>query len=170
MNLGVAFIRPFVYFPLSLIFTILSYIIIAGKYSATMHEEHACKLHKAPTHHPRGLHIRWQRVLDTTGRAIGNCSQYRPQQSTSLHQDGTYSFAEFTTAFEEYDVQRVIRSYENSISISVHCCQEGDWSQVMFKLNFHEGFKGHLCSPSYALCPHTKCFYCSPRLCHSERG
>merc|ERR1712223_1281913 len=44
-------------------------------------------------------------------------------------QDGTYSFAEFTTAFEEYDVQRVIRSYENSISISVHCCQEGDWSQ-----------------------------------------
>ena len=61
-------------------------------------------------------------------------------------QDGTYSFAEFTTAFEEYDVQRVIRSYENSISISVHCCQEGDWSQVMFKLNFHEGFKGHLCS------------------------
>jgi len=32
-----------------------------------MHEEHACKLHKAPTHHPRGLHIRWQRVLDTTG-------------------------------------------------------------------------------------------------------
>ena len=85
-------------------------------------------------------------------------------------QDGTYSFAEFTNAFEEYDVQRVIRSYENSISISVHCCQEGDWSQVMFKLNFHEGFKGHLCSPSYALCPHTKCFYCSPRLCHSERG
>ena len=65
--------------------TILSYIIIAGKHSATMHEEHACKLHKAPTHHPRGLHIRWQRVLDTTGRAIGNCSQYRPQQSTSLH-------------------------------------------------------------------------------------
>merc|ERR1712066_525330 len=44
-------------------------------------------------------------------------------------QDGTYSFAEFTTAFEEYDVQRVIRSYENSISISVHCCQEGEWKQ-----------------------------------------
>merc|ERR1712066_2895 len=44
-------------------------------------------------------------------------------------QDGTYSFADFTTAFEEYDVQRVIRSYENSISISVHCCQEGEWKQ-----------------------------------------
>ena len=85
MNLCVAFIRPFVNFPLSLILTIVSYIIIAGKHSATMHEEHACKLHKAPTHHPRGLHIRWQRVLDTTGRAIGNCSQYRPQQSTTVH-------------------------------------------------------------------------------------
>lgn len=46
-------------------------------------------------------------------------------------QDGTYSFADFTTAFEEYDVQRVIRSYENSISISVHCCQEGEWKQVI---------------------------------------
>ena len=49
-----------------------------------------------------------------------------------LAQDGTYSFADFTTAFEEYDVQRVIRSYENSISISVHCCQEGEWKQVIF--------------------------------------
>merc|ERR1711970_1638572 len=44
-------------------------------------------------------------------------------------QDGTFSFEDFATAFEEYDVQRVIRSYENSISISVHCCQEGEWKQ-----------------------------------------
>ena len=49
----------------------------------------------------------------------------------TLPQDGTYSFADFCAAFEEYDVQRVVRSYENSISISVHCCQEGDWSQVI---------------------------------------
>ena len=27
-------------------------------------------------------------------------------------------------------MQRVIRSYENSISVHVHCCQEGDWKQV----------------------------------------
>merc|ERR1711874_668463 len=27
------------------------------------------------------------------------------------------------------DVQRVIRSYENSISIHVHCCEEGEWKQ-----------------------------------------
>ena len=45
-------------------------------------------------------------------------------------QDGTFSFEDFATAFDEYDVQRVIRSYENSISINVHCCQEGDWKQV----------------------------------------
>merc|ERR1711913_217682 len=44
-------------------------------------------------------------------------------------QDGVYSFEDFATAFEEYDVQRVIRSYENSISINVHCCQEGEWKQ-----------------------------------------
>merc|ERR1712029_475339 len=44
-------------------------------------------------------------------------------------QDGTYSFTDFATAFDEYDVQRVIRSYENSISINVHCCQEGEWKQ-----------------------------------------
>merc|ERR1712241_552308 len=31
--------------------------------------------------------------------------------------------------FDEYDVQRVIRSYENSISIHVHCCEEGEWKQ-----------------------------------------
>ena len=104
-----------------------------------MHEEHACKLHQAPSHHPRGLHIRWQRVLDTTGRNIGNCCI--GHNDNSLPQDGTYSFADFTTAFEEYDVQRVIRSYENSISISVHCCQEGEWKQVILLLNFYEGFK-----------------------------
>ena len=98
-----------------------------------MHEEHACKLHEAPSHHPCGLHIRWQRVLDSTGRNIGNCGCIGPNSlQRILAQDGTYSFADFTTAFEEYDVQRVIRSYENSISISVHCCQEGEWKQVIF--------------------------------------
>ena len=50
-----------------------------------MHEEHACKLHEAPTHHPCGLHICWQRVLDTTGRNIGNCWQYRTQQPPSYY-------------------------------------------------------------------------------------
>ena len=116
-----------------------------------MHEEHACKLHEAPSHHPCGLHIRWQRVLDSTGRNIGNCGGIGHNSlQRILAQDGTYSFADFTTAFEEYDVQRVIRSYENSISISVHCCQEGEWKQVIFLPNSR--FKGQPHSPSYALC------------------
>merc|ERR1711874_894612 len=50
-------------------------------------------------------------------------------QGSWIFQDGTFSFEDFATAFEEYDVQRVIRSYENSISINVHCCQEGEWKQ-----------------------------------------
>merc|ERR1711872_1199996 len=52
-----------------------------------------------------------------------------PTSAAVSRQDGTFSFEDFATAFEEYDVQRVIRSYENSISINVHCCQEGDWKQ-----------------------------------------
>merc|ERR1711868_213496 len=44
-------------------------------------------------------------------------------------QDGTFSFEDFADTFEEYDVQRVMRSYENSISINVHCCEEGEWKQ-----------------------------------------
>merc|ERR1712123_214788 len=50
-------------------------------------------------------------------------------QGSWILQDGTFSFEDFATAFEEYDVQRVIRSYENSIPINVHCCQEGEWKQ-----------------------------------------
>merc|ERR1739848_681231 len=50
-------------------------------------------------------------------------------QGSWILQDGTFSFEDFATAFEEYDVQRVIRSYENSISIHVHCCEEGEWKQ-----------------------------------------
>merc|ERR1712110_934662 len=50
-------------------------------------------------------------------------------QGSWILQDGTFSFEDFATTFEEYDVQRVIRSYENSISIHVHCCEEGEWKQ-----------------------------------------
>ena len=50
-----------------------------------MHEEHAGQFHEAQAHHTRRIHLRRARVLDTTGRAIGNCSQYRPQQSTTVH-------------------------------------------------------------------------------------
>lgn len=44
-------------------------------------------------------------------------------------QDGPYAYGDFTKAFEEYDIQRVMRAYENSITINIHCCSEGDWTQ-----------------------------------------
>merc|ERR1712066_418382 len=50
-------------------------------------------------------------------------------QGSWILQDGTFSFEDFAKTFDEYDVQRVIRSYENSISIHVHCCEEGEWTQ-----------------------------------------
>merc|ERR1712142_468386 len=50
-------------------------------------------------------------------------------QGSWILQDGTFPFEEFVSVFGEYDVQRVIRSYENSISVHLHCCQRGDWSQ-----------------------------------------
>merc|ERR1711970_1348267 len=50
-------------------------------------------------------------------------------QGSWILQDGTFSFDELVSVFEEYDVQRVIRSYENSTSIHLHCCQRGEWTQ-----------------------------------------
>merc|ERR1712066_233881 len=50
-------------------------------------------------------------------------------QGSWILQDGTFSFEDFAMTFDEYDVQRVMRSYENSISIHVHCCEEGEWKQ-----------------------------------------
>ena len=44
-------------------------------------------------------------------------------------QDGSYSYCEFSRTFEEYDIQRVMRAYENSITVNVHCCDEGEWTQ-----------------------------------------
>ncbi|XP_049766181.1 microtubule-associated protein futsch-like [Schistocerca cancellata] len=43
-------------------------------------------------------------------------------------QDGTFSLADFTDAFQETEVQRVLRAYEHSITIDVHCAPEGDWT------------------------------------------
>jgi len=50
-------------------------------------------------------------------------------QGSWILQDGTFSFGEFASVFDEYDVQRVLRSYENSISIHVHCCERAEWTQ-----------------------------------------
>ena len=44
-------------------------------------------------------------------------------------QDGSYTYSNFTKSFEDYDIQRVMRAYENSITINLHCCEEGNWQQ-----------------------------------------
>ncbi|XP_049820666.1 microtubule-associated protein futsch isoform X2 [Aethina tumida] len=45
-------------------------------------------------------------------------------------QDGTFSLADFSEAFQEIEVQRVIRAYENGISLDLHCSPEGDWNRL----------------------------------------
>ncbi|XP_023314466.1 microtubule-associated protein futsch isoform X2 [Trichogramma pretiosum] len=43
-------------------------------------------------------------------------------------QDGTFSLADFLDAFSEHEVQRVLRAYENSVTVDIHCAGVGDWS------------------------------------------
>ncbi|CAH2087311.1 unnamed protein product [Euphydryas editha] len=48
-----------------------------------------------------------------------------------IMQDGTFSLADFTDAYQENEVQRVIRAYENSISIDIHCSTGGgEWHKL----------------------------------------
>ena len=134
-----------------------------------MHEEHACKLHKAPSHHPRGLHIRWQRVLDTTGRNIGNCWQYRTQQpppSSLLRMGPTLSPtsqppSKSTTCRGWSAPTRTL--FPSACTVA----RRESGSRWSFCSTFMEDLKDKY--PSYALCRPTKCLYCGPRLYHSER-
>ncbi|XP_012532066.2 microtubule-associated protein futsch isoform X2 [Monomorium pharaonis] len=43
-------------------------------------------------------------------------------------QDGTFSLADFLDAFSEHEVQRVLRAYENSVTVDIHCAGVSDWS------------------------------------------
>ncbi|XP_057341413.1 microtubule-associated protein futsch [Microplitis mediator] len=43
-------------------------------------------------------------------------------------QDGTFSLADFLDAFNEHDVQRVLRAYENNVTIDINCAGIGEWS------------------------------------------
>ncbi|KAG8041658.1 hypothetical protein G9C98_002951 [Cotesia typhae] len=43
-------------------------------------------------------------------------------------QDGTFSLADFFDAFNEHDVQRVLRAYENNVTIDISCAGIGEWS------------------------------------------
>ncbi|EDW25887.1 GL14252 [Drosophila persimilis] len=42
-------------------------------------------------------------------------------------QDGTFSVADFAEAFQEHDVQRVIRAYADTITMNIHCADAGLW-------------------------------------------
>nr|CAD7193832.1 unnamed protein product [Timema douglasi] len=43
-------------------------------------------------------------------------------------QDGTFSLADFVDAFQETEVQRVLRAYDSCVTVDVHCSPEGDWT------------------------------------------
>ncbi|XP_043284955.1 microtubule-associated protein futsch isoform X2 [Venturia canescens] len=43
-------------------------------------------------------------------------------------QDGTFSLADFLDAFSEHEVQRVLRAYENSVTVDINCAGVGEWS------------------------------------------
>ncbi|KAF5300794.1 hypothetical protein FQR65_LT09097 [Abscondita terminalis] len=45
-------------------------------------------------------------------------------------QDGTFSLTDFSEAFQEIEVQRILRAYDNTISLDIHCSTEGDWSRL----------------------------------------
>lgn len=42
-------------------------------------------------------------------------------------QDGTFSVSDFSEAFQEHDVQRVIRAYTDTITMNIHCADAGLW-------------------------------------------
>lgn len=50
-------------------------------------------------------------------------------------QDGTFSLADFTEAFQELEVQRILRAYDGNISVDIHCAPEGEW-HLLPKENF----------------------------------
>ena len=112
------------------------------QHSSAVHEEHAWQLHQTQAHPTRRLHLCWYRSLGPPGQLslIKNVMAEDVRRrnyglflllflnSTSL-QDGSYNYVDFTSTFEEYEIQRVMRAYENSITINLHCCAEGDWQQ-----------------------------------------
>lgn len=53
----------------------------------------------------------------------------------TLLQDGTFSVSDFSEAFQEHDVQRVLRAYPNTITMDIHCAASGLWN-VLPEKNF----------------------------------
>ncbi|GAB0091662.1 hypothetical protein DMENIID0001_065180 [Sergentomyia squamirostris] len=45
-------------------------------------------------------------------------------------QDGTFSVADFSEAFQEHEVQRVLRAYPETITMDIHCAAAGLWTAL----------------------------------------
>uniref|UniRef100_A0A182Q9U6 Microtubule-associated protein futsch n=1 Tax=Anopheles farauti TaxID=69004 RepID=A0A182Q9U6_9DIPT len=48
-------------------------------------------------------------------------------------QDGTFSVVDFMEAFQEHEVQRVLRAYPDTITMDVHCAPVGQWHNIQEK-------------------------------------
>ncbi|XP_052868777.1 microtubule-associated protein futsch [Anopheles cruzii] len=48
-------------------------------------------------------------------------------------QDGTFSVVDFMEAFQEHEVQRVLRAYPDTITMDVHCAPGGQWHTIQDK-------------------------------------
>lgn len=51
-----------------------------------------------------------------------------------LHQtnckDATFSVSDFSEALQDYEVQRVLRAYPDTISMEIHCATSGHWNKL----------------------------------------
>ncbi|XP_058446970.1 microtubule-associated protein futsch [Malaya genurostris] len=48
-------------------------------------------------------------------------------------QDGTFSVIDFMEAFQEHEVQRVLRAYPDTITMDIHCAPVGNWASIQDK-------------------------------------
>uniref|UniRef100_A0A182PJ46 Microtubule-associated protein futsch n=1 Tax=Anopheles epiroticus TaxID=199890 RepID=A0A182PJ46_9DIPT len=48
-------------------------------------------------------------------------------------QDGTFSVMDFMEAFQEHEVQRVLRAYPDTITMDIHCAPVGQWHTIQEK-------------------------------------
>ncbi|XP_063696678.1 microtubule-associated protein futsch isoform X2 [Culicoides brevitarsis] len=48
-------------------------------------------------------------------------------------QDGTFSVSDFAEAFQDYEVQRVLRAYPDTITMDIHCTANGHWTTISDK-------------------------------------
>ncbi|XP_058825626.1 microtubule-associated protein futsch [Topomyia yanbarensis] len=48
-------------------------------------------------------------------------------------QDGTFSVVDFMEAFQEHEVQRVLRAYPETITMDIHCAPVGNWASIQDK-------------------------------------